>query len=60
MATKKSDAESADAPHGRLSVIEERRKAKENATTVDGSESPTVSPPGDPAEAAKERGVNTE
>jgi len=57
MATTKKTADAPEKdPRGHDSVLEERRSAKENATTVDGSESPSVNPPGDPAEGAKARG----
>ena len=51
MATKKSEASDADRgvdrvsdPRGAYSAIEERRKRREEATTVDGSESAQSEP----------------
>jgi hypothetical protein len=44
-------------PRGQVSAIEDRRKRREEATTVDGSESFPPEPPKSPAEAAKDRGA---
>jgi hypothetical protein len=64
MATKKSEAAEPEsttaaeptAQRGHDAELERRRRAKEEATTVDGSETESVPPIGDPVEGAKARG----
>jgi hypothetical protein len=58
MASKKAEkSDVTEDPRGQVSAIEERRRRKEEATTVDGSETFPVEPPKEPVEAAKDRGA---